>query len=130
MELSEDPNRIIRILSYGYARAKKAHMAMAVTPASQMALEGADLTPGDLKVIKTHNPFAANDLYLAQTLGLDAEMMNNYGCSLIFGHPQGPTVGRLIIEGIEELALLGGGYLLVAGCAAGDTAAAIVLKMG
>ena len=50
MELSEDPNRIIRILSYGYSRTKKAHMAKAVTPASQMALEGAQLKPGDLKV--------------------------------------------------------------------------------
>ena len=83
-----------------------------------------------MKVIKTHNPFAINDLYLAKTLGVDVEMMNNYGCSFIFGHPQGPTVGRLIIECIEELALLGGGYLLVAGCAAGNTAASIVLKMG
>ena len=33
---------------------------------------------------------------------------NNYGCSLIFGHPQAPTAGRLIIEGIEETAKLGG----------------------
>ena len=129
MELSEDPKRIIWVVSYGYARAEKAHMAMAVTPAAQMALEGAELKTGDLKVIKTHNPIAAKDLYQAQTLGLDAEQMNQYGCSLIFGHPQGPTVGRLIIAGIEELAILGGGYLLVAGCAAGDTAAAIVLKM-
>jgi acetyl-CoA acetyltransferase len=56
--------------------------------------------------------------------------MNNYGSSLIFGHPQGPTVARLTMEGIEELALKGGGHLLVSGCAAGDTAAAIVLKVG
>jgi acetyl-CoA acetyltransferase len=55
--------------------------------------------------------------------------MNNYGSSLIFGHPQGPTVARLTMEGIEELVLKVGGYLLVAGCAAGDTAAAIVLKV-
>jgi acetyl-CoA acetyltransferase len=55
--------------------------------------------------------------------------MNNYGSSLIFGHPQGPTAGRLIIEGIEELVMKGGGYLLFAGCAAGDTAAAMVLKI-
>jgi len=69
-------------------------------------------------------------LYLAKAMGLDVETMNNYGSSLIFGHPQGPTVARLTMEGIEELALKGGGYLLVAGCAAGDTAAAIVLKVG
>jgi hypothetical protein len=37
---------------------------------------------------------------------------------------------RLIIELIEELALLGGGYGLFTGCAAGDTAAAVVLRVG
>jgi len=56
--------------------------------------------------------------------------MNNYGCSLIYGHPQAPTGARLMIEGIEEVALKGGGYLLFSGCAAGDTAASIVIKVG
>jgi acetyl-CoA acetyltransferase len=56
--------------------------------------------------------------------------MNNYGSSLIFGHPQAPTGARLMIEGIEELAAKGGGYLLFSGCAAGDTAASIVFKVG
>jgi acetyl-CoA acetyltransferase len=55
--------------------------------------------------------------------------MNNYGSSLIWGHPQAPTGMRLIIEVVEELALLGGGYGLFTGCAAGDTAAAIVLEV-
>jgi acetyl-CoA acetyltransferase len=56
--------------------------------------------------------------------------MDNYGCSLIYGHPQGPTAGRAIIEMIEELTILGGGYGLFAGCAAGDTAAALIVKVG
>jgi acetyl-CoA acetyltransferase len=47
----------------------------------------------------------------------------------VFGHPQAPTAGRLIIEGIEELVARGGGYLLFTGCAAGDTGAALVLKI-
>nr|WP_243689533.1 hypothetical protein [Geotalea toluenoxydans] len=34
-----------------------------------------------------------------------------------------------MIEGIEELAIKGGGYLLFSGCAAGDTAASVVLKV-
>jgi hypothetical protein len=34
---------------------------------------------------------------------------------------------RLIIELIEELALLSGGYGLFTGCAAGDTGASIVV---
>ncbi len=56
--------------------------------------------------------------------------MNNYGCSLIWGHPQGPTALRAIIELIEELALRGGGTGLFEGCAAGDTAMATVVRVG
>ncbi len=129
-ELSADPNIAVQVVSYGYARVKKAFMAAAVFPAVQMALENANLGANDVSIIKTHNPFAATDIHLANNLGVDVNGMNNYGSSLIFGHPQGPTGGRLIIEGIEEAAMKGGGYVLFAGCAAGDTAAAIVLKVG
>lgn len=129
-ELSADPDVEIQILSYGYARTKPAHMAAAVLPAVQMALDNASISVDDVKAIKTHNPFAANDVFLADKLNIDVNTMNNYGCSLIFGHPQGPTAGRLIIEGIEEVVMGGGGYLLFGGCAAGDTAAAMVIKVG
>jgi acetyl-CoA acetyltransferase len=70
-----------------------------------------------------------NDIFLSRELGIGLDQMNNYGSSLIWGHPQGPTGMRLIIELIEELVLLGGGYGLFTGCAAGDTAAAIVLEV-
>jgi acetyl-CoA acetyltransferase len=129
-QLSSDPAIEIQMVSYGYNRTKKAHMAMAVVPAAQMALEKAGITINDVKAIKTHNPFAGNDVYMADQLNLDLNGFNNYGCSLIYGHPQAPTAGRLIIEGIEEVALAGGGYLLFSGCAAGDTAGALVLKIG
>ena len=128
-ELSADPDVEIQVVSYGYARVKPAFMAAAVYPAAQMALDGAGISASDVKAIKTHNPFAANDIYLADKLGIDVNAMNNYGCSLIFGHPQGPTAGRLIIEGIEEVVMAGGGYMLFAGCAAGDTAAAVIVKV-
>ena len=49
--------------------------------------------------------------------------------SLVFGHPQGPTGMRLVIELIEELVDRGGGYGLFTGCAAGDHGAALVLKV-
>jgi acetyl-CoA acetyltransferase len=129
-ELSADDSIDVQVVSYGYSRAKKGYMAMAVVPAVNMALEKAGITIQDVKAIKTHNPFAANDLYLAQETGIDPMSFNNYGCSMIFGHPQGPTAGRCIIEGIEEVATLGGGYLLWGGCAAGDTGAGMVLKVG
>ncbi|MBL0312303.1 MAG: thiolase family protein [Holophagaceae bacterium] len=129
-ELSADPKLEIQVVSFGFARAKKGFMGAAVAPSARMALEKAGLKPADLGAIKTHNPFASNDLAMAKVLGLDANAMNNFGSSLIFGHPQAPTGARLVIEGIEELAMKGGGYLLFSGCAAGDTAASIILKVG
>ncbi|HHC25703.1 MAG TPA: thiolase family protein [Desulfobacterales bacterium] len=129
-ELSTDPGVEIQVISYGYARAKKGFMAMAVVPAVKMALEKASISIDEVKAVKTHNPFAANDIYLAQEMNIDVNGFNNYGSPLIFGHPQGPTAGRCIIEGIEEVAMMGGGYLLFGGCAAGDTGAAMVLKIG
>jgi acetyl-CoA acetyltransferase len=130
-ELSTDPNIEIQVISYGYARAKKAFMAAAVYPAVQMALDKAGIAVDDVKAIKTHNPFAVNDIYLAQKLNVDVDLMiNDYGCSMVYGHPQAPTAGRSIIEGIEAVAKTGGGYLLWGGCAAGDTAAGMVLKIG
>ncbi len=128
--LSRDPEIEIQVISYGYAREKKGFMAKAVVPAAGMALEKAGITVQDVAAIKTHNPFAVNDIYFARELNVEADTINNFGCSLIFGHPQAPTAGRCIIEGIEEVAMKGGGYLLWGGCAAGDTAAAMVLKIG
>jgi acetyl-CoA acetyltransferase len=129
-ELSTNPGIEIQVLSYGYARAKKGYMAAAVVPAARMALEKAGISVNDAKQIKTHNPFAVNDIYFAQQMEIEVNTINNYGCSMIYGHPQAPTAARSIIEGIEAVVADGGGYLLWAGCAAGDTGGALVLKIG
>ncbi len=134
-ELSADPAIKIQVVAYGYSRAKPGYMAAAPVPATRMALENAGLKIEDIKVIKTHNPFVVNDLYFGQQMGVDPfgteeQSFNNYGCSMIYGHPQGPTVGRIIIEGLEETAMKGGGYFLWTGCAAGDTGGAIIFKVG
>ena len=96
-ELSRDPNIAIQILSYAEARVKRGFMAKAVVPAAQKALLKAGVGIDDIKAIKTHTPFAVNDVYFCREMGLKFSDMNNYGCSLVWGHPQGPTGARLII---------------------------------
>jgi acetyl-CoA acetyltransferase len=128
--MSKDAALEVQLIAYGQGRAKKGFMAMATVPAAKDALANAGIALGDVKAIKTHNPFAVNDVYLARELGLAFDAFNNYGSSLIYGHPQGPTGMRLVIELIEELAIKGGGYGLFVGCAAGDTAGALVVKVG
>ena len=128
-ELSADSAVTIQIICYGYARAEKAHMPEAATLAAKAVLENAGIGVADLGAVKTHNPFTVNDLAMAKLMGIDDKIFNNYGSSLIFGHPQGPTTMRLLIELIEELVLKGGGYGLLSGCAAGDSGAALVVKV-
>lgn len=128
---SADPSVEIQILSYGCSRVEKGFTPMAPLPAARNALSKAGVDIKEIKTVKTHNPFAVNDLYLARNLGIDPfTLINNYGCPLVFGHPQGPTVARCVVELIEELVIKGGGYGLFTGCAAGDTGAALVIKVG
>ena len=128
-QLATDPAIRIRLLGFGQSRTEKGYMPQAPVEASQRALDDAGKQIGDIDAVKSHNPFAVNDIVFARETGFDLEEMNNYGCSLIWGHPQGPTGLRCIIELIEELALKGGGRGLFQGCAAGDSAMAVVLEV-
>ncbi len=119
----------VRILGTGQARVEKAFMPAAPVPASRAALGEAGLRIGDIDLVTSHNPFAVNDLVFAAETGFPLDRMNRHGCSLVWGHPQGPTGLRALIELLEGLAERGGGRGLFQGCAAGDTAMAIVVQV-
>ncbi len=128
-ELSRDRAVDIRLVAFGQARERPAFMPAAPVPAARRALQAAGLDIRDIKAIKTHNPFIVNDLVFAKEMGVDAQRMNRYGCSLVWGHPQAPMGIRAVIELIEELVIAGGGYGLFVGCAAGDSAMAVIIKV-
>ncbi len=128
-ELASDAKIEVELLGFGQARVEKGFMPLAPAPAAQVALKQAGLGIKDVDAVKTHNPFAANDIAFARETGFPLEKMNNYGCSLIWGHPQGPTGLRSTIELIEELVLRGGGVGLFTGCAAGDSGMALVVRV-
>lgn len=129
-ELSTDKNIPVQILSYGIVRIGAGRMAAAPVPALELAARKAGIRISDLSQVKTHNPFAVNDANLGRMLNIDQRIINNGGSSLIYGHPQGPTAGRSIMELVELLAKQGGGYGAFTGCAAGDIGASIVIKVG
>ncbi|MGH9040846.1 MAG: thiolase family protein [Acidimicrobiia bacterium] len=120
---------IARILGTGFARVERGRMPEAPVPAARQALSDAGVDLSGVDVIKTHNPFAVNDIWFARETGVDATAMNPYGSSLVYGHPQAPTGTRGLAELIEILRRRGGGVGLFTGCAAGDTGAAVVLRV-
>jgi acetyl-CoA C-acetyltransferase len=120
---------VARLLASGFARVAPTHMPEAPVPAAMAALDAAGVELPQVHAVTSHCPFGINDLYFARQTGYPVERMNAYGCSLVFGHPQAPTGLRSIAELIEELRLRGGGIGLFTGCAAGDTGAALVLRV-
>jgi acetyl-CoA acetyltransferase len=92
-------------------------------------LERTGLAMRDIDVVKNHNPFAVNDAIFARVLECDWRGMNRTGCSLVWGHPQGPTLTRTLIEALEEAVERGGGYVLIFGCAAGDVGVSALFRV-
>jgi acetyl-CoA acetyltransferase len=128
-ELATRPEIEITFLAKEEVRVHPAFMPEAPSVATQALLERTGLTLDDVAVIKNHNPFAVNDAVFAKILGCDWRRMNRTGCSLVWGHPQGPTLTRVLIEALEEAVDLGGGRVLVFGCAAGDVGIAALFEV-
>ncbi|MFK7966889.1 MAG: thiolase family protein [Burkholderiaceae bacterium] len=128
-EIGTDAKVRVEIVSYAQGREEAGYMPAAPIKAAKLALERAGKSIGDMNAVKSHNPFAVNDIAFARAMDIDWATMNDFGSSLIWGHPQGPTALRSVIELIEQLAIRGGGYGLFEGCAAGDSAMALVVKV-
>jgi len=128
-ELSPRPEIDIRFVGKAEYRTTPSMMPEAPAFAVGRLLERVGLTMDDIAVVKDHNPFAVNDAIFAQVFDYDWRKMNNNGSSLVWGHPQGPTLTRLLIEGLEEAVDLGGGYVVLFGCAAGDVGIAALFHV-
>lgn len=127
--LSPRPEIDIRFVARTEVRANPSLMPEAPSLAVVKLLADTGLTMKDIAVAKCHNPFAVNDVIFSKLLKHDWKDVNRTGCSLVWGHPQGPTLTRSLIEGLEEAVGLGGGRVLVFGCAAGDVGIAAIFEV-
>jgi acetyl-CoA acetyltransferase len=128
-ELSPRPDVDIQFVAKAEARTEPSLMPEAPAFAVRALLDRVGLTMDDVVVAKNHNPFAVNDVVFTKVTGHDWRHLNRTGCSLVWGHPQGPTLTRVVIEALEEAVALGGGHVLVFGCAAGDVGIAALFKV-
>jgi acetyl-CoA acetyltransferase len=128
-ELSPRPEIEISLVAKAEVRTSPSLMPEAPALAVAKLLDRTGLRMTDMAVVKNHNPFAVNDAIFSKILGHDWHEMNTTGCSLVWGHPQGPTLTRSLIEGLEEAVSLGGGHVLLFGCAAGDVGIAAIFEV-
>jgi len=128
-QLSRKPEISIQFVATAEYRTEAGLMPEAPTFAVQQILARTGLKMSDFVAVYDHNPFAVNDAVFAKSLGWDWRNMNNTGCPMVYGHPQGPTLMRVIVEALERTVKLGGGYALVFGCAAGDVGIAAAFRV-
>lgn len=128
-ELSPRPEISIRLVGKAEARAQPSLMPEAPGIAVNRLMDRLGLSVDDVAVFKNHNPFAVNDAVFQRQTGVDWKGINETGCSLVWGHPQGPTLTRSLIEGLEEAVERGGGRVLLFGCAAGDVGIAALFEV-
>ena len=128
-QLSTRPEINIEFIAKVDIRTLPGLMPEAPGLAVQKLLNRTGLTMDDMAVVKNHNPFAVNDAIFAKMMNYDWAKMNKTGCSLVWGHPQAPTLTRILIEAFEEAVELGGGYVLAFGCAAGDVGTAAIFRV-
>jgi len=127
--LSPRPDIDIQFVGKAEARTEPSLMPEAPALAVQKLLQRCGLKLDDVAVMKNHNPFAVNDAVFTKVTGYDWKDINRTGCSLVWGHPQGPTLTRVLIEALEEAVDLGGGHVMIFGCAAGDVGIAALFRV-
>ena len=128
-ELSQRPEIRIQLIASAEYRTESGFMSDSPAFAVKQLLDRTGLAMADMAAVYNHNPFAVNDAVFAKLLEYDWRKMNDTGCPMIYGHPQGPTLTRVLIEALERTVSLGGGYALIFGCAAGDVGIAAIFKV-
>jgi len=143
-ELGYKPKAYLRDFVY-VAQDPKDQLLLGPSFATPRVLEKAGLTLKDIDVFEFHEAFAGQILanlkaldsdYFARThMGrserfgrIPLEKFNLWGGSLSIGHPFGATGGRLVTTAANRLIKENGKYALLAACAAGGQAHAMIVE--
>lgn len=96
-----------RIIGYAWAGVEPEFFGYGPVPATQKALQRANLTLQDMELIELNEAFAGQYLACEKGLGLKREIVNVNGSGIGLGHPVGSTGVRIIITLLHEMARRG-----------------------
>ena len=78
-------------------------MGIGPVPATEMALERADLELEDIDLIEANEAFAAQSLAVMQELDFPQEIVNVNGGAIALGHPIGASGARILVTLLHEM---------------------------
>lgn len=99
--LGLDP--MAKYVDSGIAGVDPAIMGISPVPATQRALERANMTIGDIQLVELNEAFAAQYVACERELSLNRETTNVNGSGIGLGHPVGCTGTRIVVTLIHEM---------------------------
>ncbi len=118
----------LRLVASAVAGVDPSIMGSGPIPASQAALQRANLTIDDMDVIELNEAFASVAAACSLGLNLPLDKTNPNGGAIALGHPVGATGTILTIKLMHELERTGGRYGLVTLCIGGGQGIAAVFE--
>ena len=119
---------LARIVSSGVTALSPEIMGLGPVAATEMALQRAGLSIGDIDIVELNEAFAAQVVPAARKLGIDFDKLNPHGGAIALGHPFGATGARITTTLLHELVRRGGQFGLMTVCAAGGMGFAMVVE--
>ncbi|WP_042274720.1 acetyl-CoA C-acetyltransferase [[Clostridium] dakarense] len=91
------------IVSYASAGVDPAIMGYGPVPATEKALQKANLSLEDIDLIEANEAFAVQALSVSKGLNFDMEKVNVNGGAIALGHPVGASGCRILVSLIHEM---------------------------
>ncbi|GAB4378484.1 MAG: acetyl-CoA C-acyltransferase FadA [Calditrichia bacterium] len=117
-----------RIVSRAVAGVDWTRMGKGPLPATQKALQRANLTLKDIDVIELNEAFAAQSLYVIKKGGWPMEKVNLNGGAVALGHPLGCSGARILTTLLNVMEQRNARYGLAAMCIGGGQGIATILE--
>ncbi|MDR1028341.1 MAG: acetyl-CoA C-acyltransferase, partial [Clostridiales Family XIII bacterium] len=116
------------IKAYASAGVDPAIMGIGPVPASQKALDKANLTVDDLDLVEANEAFAAQSVAVCNDIGFDPEKTNVNGGAISIGHPIGASGCRILVTLLYEMQRRGSKYGLATLCIGGGQGTALIVE--
>ncbi|MEE8550399.1 MAG: acetyl-CoA C-acetyltransferase [Gemmatimonadota bacterium] len=119
---------LARLVAWGVAGVPPEIMGIGPVPASNKALERADLGLEDLDLIEVNEAFASQYLAVEKELGLDREKVNVDGGAIALSHPLAASGARITGHLIHALGRRGLRRALGSACIGGGQGMAMIVE--
>lgn len=116
------------IRSYASAGVDPKIMGTGPIPATQKALEKANLTVDDMDLIEANEAFAAQALCVLKGIDADMEKVNVNGGAIALGHPVGASGARIFVTLLHEMQKRESKYGLATLCIGGGQGISMIVE--